>query len=131
MGGPELLGACRPPAPHLPLSPPYLPLPPTTPHYLPIPPYTSPYFPISQTLGSFTVYLQPDFDKLTAEHAAELFAINTAPLPAIRAPLPPRIRSADPAADGRAADDSDAPISDAGGASPPLRRQRYRLVLEP
>lgn len=83
-----------------------------------------------ELLGSFTVYLQPDFDKLTAEHAAELFAINTAPLPAIRAPLPPRIRSADPAADGRAADDSDAPISDAGGSRRALAAIRPSQSLD-
>mmetsp|Transcript_3160 Transcript_3160/g.4568 ORF Transcript_3160/g.4568 Transcript_3160/m.4568 type:complete len:225 (+) Transcript_3160:472-1146(+) len=68
-----------------------------------------------ELLGSFTVYQQEDFMRLQPEHAAELFEINTAPLPA-------RLRNF-----GRALDDIEGTIS----TVPQIRERRVLTAIRP
>jgi len=68
-----------------------------------------------ELLGSFTVYLEEDFARLQSEHAAELFEINTAPLPA-------RLRNY-----GRALDDIEGTIS----TVPQIRERRVLSGIRP
>lgn len=69
-----------------------------------------------ELLGSFTVYGEDDFQQLQPEHAAELFQINTAPLPA-------RLRNF-----GRALDDSYTSI---GTVSQPYGRRGLLQQIRP